>query len=74
MSSSITFIPGRTTGSRNVIHDGYRYCLDKNRDDKTYWRCTEKTCSGRLSLTNNTTVTWTQLKATLPSEMDSFAA
>ena len=39
MSSTITFIPGRTSGPRNVIHDGYRYCLDKKRDDKTYWRC-----------------------------------
>ena len=52
MTSSITFIPGRTTGSRNVIHDGYRYCLDKKRDEKTYWRCTDKTCSGRLNLVN----------------------
>ena len=24
MSSTVTFIPGRTSGSRNVIHDGYR--------------------------------------------------
>ena len=57
MSSTITFIPGRTSGSRNVIHDGYRYCLDKKRDDKTYWRFIDKTCSGRLSLMNDNTVT-----------------
>ena len=60
MTSTITFIPGRTTGSRNVIHDGYRYCLDKKRDEKTYWRCTDKTCSGRLNLVNDTTVTSTK--------------
>ena len=42
----------RTSGSRNVIHDGYRYCLDKKRDDST-----GKTCSGRLNLMNDTTVT-----------------
>ena len=46
-----------TSGSRNVIHDGYRYCLDKKRDDKTYCRCTDKTCSGRLNLMNDTSVT-----------------
>ena len=45
---TVTFIPGRTSGSRNVIHDGYHYCLDKKRDDKTYWRCTVKTCSGTV--------------------------
>ena len=56
MTSTITFIPGRTTGSRNVIHDGYRYCLD----EKIYWRCTDKTCSGRLNLVNDTTVTSTK--------------
>ena len=33
------------------------YCLDKKRDDKTYWRCTDKTCPGRLNLMNDTTVT-----------------
>ena len=57
MSSTITFISGRTSGPRHVIHDGYRYCLDKKRDDKTYWRCTDKTCSGRLNLMKDTTVT-----------------
>ena len=45
MPSTINFIPGHTSGSRNVIHDGYRYCLDKKRDDKTYWRYTVKTGS-----------------------------
>ena len=40
---TVTFIPGRTSGSRNVIHDGYHYCLDNKRDDQTYWRCTDKT-------------------------------
>ena len=24
---TVTFMLGRTSGSRNVIHDGYRYCL-----------------------------------------------
>ena len=57
MSSTVTFISWRTSGSRNFIHDGYRYCLDKKRDDKTYWRCTDKTCPGRLNLMNDTTVT-----------------
>ena len=57
VSSTITFISGRTSGPRNVIHDGYRFCLDKKRDDKTYWRCTDKTYSGRLNLMNDTAVT-----------------
>ena len=60
MTFTITFVPGRTTGSRHVIHDGYRYCLDKKRDEKSYWRCTTKTCAGRLSLVDDTTVTSTK--------------
>ena len=60
MTSTINFVPGRTKGSRNVIHEGHRYCLDKKRDDKTYWRCSLKTCSGRLNLLADTTVTGTK--------------
>ena len=60
MTSNINFVPGRIKGSRNVIHEGHRYCLDKKRDDKTYWRCSLKTCSGRLNLLADTTVTGTK--------------
>ena len=51
MTSTITFVPGRTTGSKNVIHDGYKYCLDKKRVEKTYWKCTDKTLMGRTNPT-----------------------
>ena len=63
---TVTFIPGRTSGSRNFIHDKYRYCLGKKRDDKTYWKCTDKTCSGRLNLINDTIVTITEYEASSP--------
>ena len=47
MTSTITFIPGRTTGSRNVIGYPQRlqiiYLPGQERDEKTYWRCTDKT-------------------------------
>ena len=59
-TSTITLIPGRTTVSRNVIHDGFRYCLNKKPDEKTYWRCTDKTFCGRFNLVNETTVTSTK--------------
>ena len=57
MTSTILFVPGRTSRSRHVLHDGFRFCLDKKRDEKSYWRCVVEGCSGRLSLLDDTTVT-----------------
>ena len=70
MTSTISFVPGRTARSRNVIHEGYRYCLDRKRDEKSYWKCVDKTCSGRLSLVDDTTVTSTKphMHPTTPAE------
>ena len=45
-TSTITFIPGRTTViqsvSRNVIHDGFRYCLTKKPDERALINAAEK--------------------------------
>ena len=62
MTTTINFVPGRTKGSRNFIHEGHLYCLDKKGDDKTYWRCScsLKACSGRLNLLADNTVTGTK--------------
>ena len=56
MTTTISFIPGRTSRSRNLLHDGYRYFLDKKRSEKSYWKCVNKTCSGRLSFVDDSTV------------------
>ena len=34
--------------------------MDKKRDDRTNWRCTDKTSSGRLNFVNDATVTSTE--------------
>ena len=57
MTSTVSIVPGRTSRSRNVIHEGYRYCLDRKRSEKSYWKCVDKTCPGRLTLLDDTTVT-----------------
>ena len=56
MSITISIVPGRTNRSRNVIHEGYRYCLDKKKSEKFYWKCVIKSCSGRLTLLDDSTV------------------
>ena len=37
---TISFVPGRRSGSDNAILAGHRYCRDRKREDKEYWKCT----------------------------------
>ena len=47
--SSVTFIQGRTKGSRNAIYGGYRYTKDGDLTNGcTSWRCVIRGCKGRL--------------------------
>ena len=54
----VTFVNGKG-GKPNAIVDGHRYCREKIRGRKTYWKCTLHTlgCKGRLVLLDETTVT-----------------
>ena len=54
----VTFIPGKR-GKPNAVWKGHRYCLDKRREEKSYWKCTlfKDDCKGKLNLLNDTTVT-----------------
>ena len=35
----LTFVPGRRAGKENAILNGYRFVLDRQRDDKQYMHC-----------------------------------
>ena len=38
----------------NLIYQGYRHSKDKcGRDGKQYWRCTDRTCKGRVHTTTD---------------------
>ena len=39
-NSDLSFVPGKNKGSSNAILAGHRYCLDRNRGEKEYWKCT----------------------------------
>ena len=67
MTSTISIVPGRTSRSRNVIHEGYRYCLNRKRSEKSYWKCVDKTCPGRLTLLDDATVTSTKIHTHPPT-------
>ena len=35
-------------GARSLLHDGYRYTINRRTaDGQTYWRCFDRTCGGR---------------------------
>jgi len=51
----LEYVPGKR-GSRNVVWRGHRYTKDRQRDQKSYWRCTLRHhgCSARLTLDGDT--------------------
>ena len=43
-----------TRGSKKIILDGYTYILDRKRDNKSYWRCSDRVkCRSRHTLNGN---------------------
>ena len=48
--SPVLYVPGRKSSKNNLIHNGNRYCLNKRRKDRTYWRCIVKGCYGRVTI------------------------
>ena len=48
---AISFVPGRRSGSENAVLAGHRYCRDRKRGDKEYWKCTHHADGCRARLT-----------------------
>ena len=50
MASSLQFIPGRRSGQLPLL-DGFRFCLDKKKNETTYWKCVDfrKGCRARIT-------------------------
>nr|ADO22665.1 SIX class homeobox transcription factor SIX32b [Mnemiopsis leidyi] len=46
----VLYVPGRKSSNNNLIYNGNRYCLDKRRNDRTYWRCVAKKCYSRVTI------------------------
>ena len=39
MANNLIFVPGRKKNTENPILDGYRFVMDKKKNDATYWKC-----------------------------------
>ena len=39
MATDLVFVPGCNKGSENPVLNGYRYILDKKKNDSSYWKC-----------------------------------
>ena len=44
------FIPSQK-GKLLLVYEGYLYKKDRNREEKTYWKCTDDECRGRAVTT-----------------------
>ena len=44
------FIP-LPKGKLLLVYEGYLYKKDRNREEKTYWKCTDDECRGRAVTT-----------------------
>ena len=38
MATNLMFVPERTKDTENPVHNGYRFVIDKRRDDSSYWK------------------------------------
>ena len=57
--ASVNFVPGRTATTRNLVYEGYRFCLDRRSGIRSYWKCVFKSSlwfSGRVILIKDETV------------------
>ena len=39
MATNLQFVPGRNSGSGNPILNGFRFILNRKKDDSVYWKC-----------------------------------
>ncbi|KAL5250409.1 hypothetical protein ACHWQZ_G016217 [Mnemiopsis leidyi] len=51
MAANLQFVPGRNSGSQNPILNGFRFILNRRKDDATYWKCSlfRTGCSARIT-------------------------
>ena len=63
MAANLQFVPGRKKDTENPILNGFRYVLDKRRDDTFYWKCSDfrNGCRARITTTDK------QLTSPIPS-------
>ena len=43
-------MPGRKSSKQNVIYGANRYCLDKRRNERSYWKCVNRGCYSRITI------------------------
>ena len=53
-TTQLTFVPGRRGGKENAILGGYRFLVDRQRDEKIYMRCAlhSQGCKARITVEN----------------------
>ena len=39
MATDLSFVPGRNAGSENPILNGFRFILNRKKNESTYWKC-----------------------------------
>ena len=51
MATNLQFVPGRKKDTENPVLNGYRFVIDKRRDDSCYWKCADfrKGCRARIT-------------------------
>ena len=51
MATDLLFITGRSAGSENPMLNGFRYILNRNKNDTVYWKCAlfRTGCGARIS-------------------------
>ena len=51
MATDLSFVPGRNAGSENPILNGFRFILNRKKNDSTYWKCAlfRTGCSARIT-------------------------
>ena len=67
MSSTPTFVPARSNAKQNVLHESFRYSLNKRRGERSYWRCVDKLCPGKINLKDDSVVVSTAPHNHLPT-------
>ena len=67
MSSTPTLVPGRSNAKQNVLHESFRYTLNKRRGERSYWRCVDKLCPGKINLKDDSIVVSTAPHNHLPT-------
>ena len=57
----LSFVPGKKSGSTNAVLAGHRYCRDRKRSNKEYWKCTyfKDGCRARITTEDQQPMTLT---------------